>query len=66
MNNDKHNVMLVLNLLTPASADLLNATDVNDLTPIMYCLKLAHNDIAAIILSHPVAKVNNDFIVLIT
>ena len=37
---------------------LLNGLDVNDLTPIMYCLKLGHNEVAVTILNHHVAKVS--------
>ena len=59
MNNDKYNVSLLLSLLRPhpTSADLLNALDVSDTSPLHYCLKLGHNDIAALILNHPQSKV---------
>jgi hypothetical protein len=39
------------------SGDPLNALDVNDLCPIMYCLRLGHDDIAHLLLTHPNSKV---------
>jgi ankyrin repeat protein len=39
------------------SGDPLNALDVSDLCPIMYCLRLGHDDIADLLLTHPNSKV---------
>jgi len=55
INNDKHNVRLFLNLLEDAG-DALNAVDVNEMSPLAYCLAKGHHDIANMFLTHPNSK----------
>jgi len=55
VNNDKHNARLFLNILEDAG-DALNAVDVNDMSPIMYCMAQGHTEVAELLLTHLKSK----------
>merc|ERR1712106_407091 len=60
INNDKHNVRLFLNILED-SGDAINAVDVNEMSPLAYCLAKGHNEVADLILTHPKSKSKLNF-----